>query len=32
MTTFIKTLGDQSPSYSTVKKWDAEFRGGRESV
>ena len=23
---FIKTLGDESPSYSMVKKWAAEFR------
>ena len=29
---FIKTLRDVSPSYSTVKKWAAEFRGGRESA
>ena len=29
---FIKTIGDESPSYSTVKKWAAEFRRGRESV
>ena len=29
---FIKTLGDESPSYSTVKKWAAEFRIGRESM
>ena len=28
---YIKTLGQESPS-NTVKKWAAEFRGGRESV
>ena len=28
---FIKTLGDESHSYSTVKKWAAEFRTWRES-
>ena len=27
---FMETLGKESPSYSTVKKWAAEFRrGGR---
>ena len=29
---FIKTLGVESPSYSTVKKWSAEFWRGRESM
>ena len=29
---FIKTLGDESPSYSRVKKWAAEFRTGRDSM
>ena len=29
---FIEILGDESPSYSTVKKWAAEFRRGRERV
>ena len=28
---FNKTLGDESPSYSLVKKWAAEFRRGRQS-
>ena len=28
---FMKTLGKESPSYSTVKKWAAEFKIGRES-
>ena len=27
-----KILGDESPSYSMMKKWAAEFRRGRESV
>ena len=28
---FMETLGKESPSYSTVKKWAAEFkRGERE--
>ena len=26
----MKTLGKESPSYSTVKHWAAEFRRGRE--
>ena len=29
---FIKTLGDEFSSYSTVKIWAAEFRWGTESV
>ena len=29
---FIKTLGDESPSYSMVKKWAAGFTRGREGV
>ena len=29
---FIKTLGDEPPSYSKVNKWAAEFRRGRESL
>ena len=29
---FIKTLGDESPFYSTVRKWAAEFRRGRMSL
>ena len=27
---FMKTHGNESPSYSTVKKWAAEFKRGRE--
>ena len=27
---FIKTLGDESPSYRVVKKWAVEFRRGRK--
>ena len=27
-----KTLGDDSPAYSTVKKWAAEFTRGRNST
>ena len=26
---FMKTLGNESPSYSTMKKWAAEFERGR---
>ena len=29
---FMKTLENESPSYSTVKKWDAEFKRGKESI
>ena len=29
---FIETLGKESPSYSTVKKWAAEVKKGRGSV
>ena len=29
---FMETLEEESPSYSTVKKWAAEFKRGRESV
>ena len=28
----METLGKESPSYSTVKKWAAEFKRGRKSV
>lgn len=28
----VATLGDDAPSYSTIKKWAAEFRHGRTSV
>ena len=29
---FIETLGKESPFYSTMKKWAAEFSRGRESI
>ena len=29
---FMKSLGNESPSYSTVKKWTAKFKRGRESM
>ena len=29
---FMETVGKKSPSYSTVKKWAAKFKRGRESV
>ena len=29
---FMETFGKESPSYSTVKKWVAEFKRGKESV
>ena len=29
---FMKTLGNESPSYSAVKKLAAEFKWGRESI
>ena len=29
---FIETLGKESPSYSTLKKWATEFRRERESI
>ena len=28
----METLGKESPSFSTVKKWATEFKRGRESV
>ena len=28
----VVTLGDNVPSYSLVKKWDAEFKRGRASL
>jgi transposase len=29
---FIKVYGDCSPSFSTIKKWAAEFKRGRNSL
>jgi len=29
---FIKVYGDSSPSFSTIKKWAAEFKPGRTSL
>jgi hypothetical protein len=29
---FIKVYGDSSPSFSTIKKWTAEFKRGRNSL
>jgi transposase len=29
---FIKVYGDSSPSFSTIKKWAAEFKRGRTSL
>ena len=29
---FMETFGKESPSYSTVKKWAAEFRSGRKRI
>jgi len=29
---FIKVYGDSSPSFSTIKKWAAEFKRGRTSI
>ena len=29
---FMETLGKDSPSFSTVKKWAAEFKRGRENI
>ena len=29
---FMETLRKESPSYSTVKKWAAEFKRGRENI
>jgi hypothetical protein len=32
MKTFMDTIGKKSPSYSTMKKWAAKFKRGRESI
>jgi hypothetical protein len=29
---FINVYGDSSPSFSTIKKWAAEFKRGRTSL
>jgi histone-lysine N-methyltransferase SETMAR len=29
---FIKVYGESSPSFSTIKKWAAEFKRGRTSL
>jgi hypothetical protein len=29
---FIKVYGDSSPSFSTIKKWAAEFKRGRTNL
>jgi len=29
---FIKVYGDSSPSFSTIKKWAAEYKRGRTSL
>jgi len=29
---FIKVYGDSSPSFSTIKKWTAEFKRGSTSL
>jgi transposase len=29
---FIKAYGDTSPSFSTIKKWAAEFKRGRTNL
>jgi transposase len=29
---FIKVYGDSSPSFSTIKKWAAEFKCGRTNL
>ena len=29
---FIKVYGDSSPSFSSIKKWAAEFKHGRASL
>ena len=31
-TDMVSTLGDDAPALSTVKKWAAEFKRGRESL